>query len=229
MDKHYWQRYLLQTELDPTLLKEFMYDNNPLDNFLSLIDRRNHRREDNLRSAKHLEKTDIVSKVLNGLGFASAVDKGKIDKETLLRNFQANIADDPDCKNRKRINELFDLNKNSSIDRDMNPQRILLWANTLLKPYGIAVKGEHYSYWLVDKLDLKAVIKRKNEAGKYYVDGEDLLGQTRGHADLFLDESTGEVLSKKPTKVYDTSKLDIICIEAPDELCCLNGKCPRCR
>ena len=56
MDKRYWQRYLATKDLKPEQLKEFIYDNNPLNNFLSLIDIRNHRREDNLRSAKHLEK-----------------------------------------------------------------------------------------------------------------------------------------------------------------------------
>ena len=228
MDKHYWQRYLVQKELQPDLLKEFLYDNNPLDNFLSLVDVRNHRWEDNLRSAKLLERTEMVSKLLNGLGFASVVDKGKLTRETLLGKFQANIADNPDFKNRKKINELFDLNKNSSIDKDMTPQRILLWANTLLKPYGISIKADHACYQLVDKLDLKALIKRKNEAGKYYVDGDNLLRQTRGNDDLFIDEATGEVTSKKEKKEYDTSRLDVMHEIPQIEYCCMSS-CPKCK
>ena len=50
----FWQRYLVQTELDPELLVEFMYDENPLDNFLALVDIRNHKKEDNFRSARFL-------------------------------------------------------------------------------------------------------------------------------------------------------------------------------
>ena len=66
-----------------------------------------------------------------------------------------------------------------------------------MKPYGIAIKADHASYHLEDKLDLKALITRKNKAGKYYVDGNNLLRQTRGDDDLFIDEATGEVTSKK--------------------------------
>jgi hypothetical protein len=207
-----------------------MYDNNPLDNFLSLVDVRNHRREDNLRSAKHLERTALVDKLLKALGFASVVDKTKIDRETLLRNF-ASICENPDFKGRKRINELFDLNKIRSIDKEMNPQRILLWANSLLKNYGICIKADHGSYKLEDKLDLLALIKRKNEAGKYFVDGSDLLKQVRGHKDLFIDEETGEVMSKVLHE-YDTSKLDVdVAFElAEAELgCCLHGTCQKCK
>jgi hypothetical protein len=191
VDKFYWQRYLVQKELDPDLLKEFLYDNNPLDNFLSLIDIRNHDRRDNLRSAKHVERTEMVKKLLNGLGFASAVDKNRIDRDTFVDGFVKNVAESSEFQNRKRINELFNLNKNRGIDKDMTPQRILLWANALLKPYGLNIKADHAKYKLEDRLDLQALIKRKNEKGRFFVDGENLLGQTRGQKDLFLDDATG--------------------------------------
>ena len=80
----------------------------------------------------------------------------------------------------------------------------------------------------MDKLDLKALIKRKNEAGNYYVDGDNLLRQTRGNDDLFIDEATGEVTSKKEKEDYDTSKLDVIRIVPRFELCCTSS-CPKCR
>jgi len=89
------------------------------------------------------------------------VDKTKIDRVALLTNF-AKVCENPDFRGRKRINELFDLNKIRSIDKEMNPQRILLWANSLLKNYGICIKADHGNYKLEDKLDLVALIKRKN-------------------------------------------------------------------
>ena len=230
VDKHYWQGYLLTKELDPKLLKEFMYNNNPLNNFLSLVDIRNHRREDNLRSAKHLERTALADRLLKALGFASVVDKTKIDRVTLLTNF-AKVCEDPDFRGRRRINELFDLNKMQSIDKEMNPQRILLWANSLLKNYGVCIRAYNGTYKLEDKLDLLALIKRKNEAGKYFVDGQDLLKQVRGHKDLFIDEETGEVKSKVLHE-YDTSKLDVdVAFQmAEAELsCCMHGTCSKCK
>ena len=229
VDKFYWQRYLVQKELDPDLLKEFLYDNNPLDNFLSLIDIRNHDRQDNLRSAKHVERTEMVKKLLNGLGFASAVDKNRIDRDTFVEGFVKNVAESSEFQNRKRINELFNLNKNRGIDKDMTPQRILLWANALLKPYGLNIKADHAKYKLEDRLDLQALIKRKNEKGRFFVDGENLLGQTRGQKDLFLDEATGEVKKKKEYE-YDTSKLDKEVEMVPVEACsCLHGTCLKCK
>ena len=208
VDKHYWQRYLVTKELDPDMLKEFMYDCDPLKNFLTLIDARNHQREDNLKSAKHVERADMARKLLNGLGFASVVDKGRVERETLLGNFVRNLAENPEFVNRKRINELFDLSKNWSIDKDMTPAKILHWANTLLKPYGVNIKSDHGRYRLEDRLDLVGLIRRKNGAGRYFVDGQDLLGQTRGDTDLFLDEETGEVRSRT-RKEIDTSLLDV--------------------
>jgi hypothetical protein len=207
VDKHFWKRYLVTRELDPKILKEFMYDNKPLENFLSLVDIRNHRREDNVKSAKHVERTELARKLVEGLGFASVADKAKISKEVLVQSFEANVVESQEFQKRKRINELFDLNKNRSIEKDMTPQRILLWTNSILKSYGVNIKAENGRYRLEDKLGLMALVKRKNGIGRYFVDGRDLLGQTRGDDDLFVDEETGEVRSKSKKEI-DTSFLD---------------------
>jgi hypothetical protein len=235
VDKYYWQRYLVAKELDPDILKEFIYDNNPLDNFLSLIDIRNHRREDNLRSAKHLERTALAEKLIRALGFTSPVDKTKVDRNGLLSNFVRNVCESPDFSSRKRINELFDLNKMQGVEKDMTPQRILLWANSLLKCYGICIRADNGRYKLEDKIKLKELIKRKNTTGRFYVDGKDLLGQTKGNPDLFIDDETGEVLSKTIHE-YDTSKLDVerafemAEAEWRDATCpCLHGVCQKCK
>ena len=52
------------------------------------------------------------------MGFTSALDKTKIDRGALVSNFDRNVVESPDFRDRKRINELFDLNKVSTIDKD---------------------------------------------------------------------------------------------------------------
>ena len=78
--------FLVQKEPDD-LLKAFMCDDNPLDNFLGLVDLRNHQKEDNLRSAKYTERVETVKKLLELLGYESCVVKAKLDEDTLEENW----------------------------------------------------------------------------------------------------------------------------------------------
>ncbi|MFM7979573.1 MAG: hypothetical protein ACKPKO_09680, partial [Candidatus Fonsibacter sp.] len=55
-DKHYWQNFFLTNTLDESVLKNFLYGTNPLQNYAGLIDARNHDKEDNLKSEKQLSK-----------------------------------------------------------------------------------------------------------------------------------------------------------------------------
>ena len=91
-----------------------MFNNHLLDNFVSLVDTNNHLREDNLRSAKLVEKVGLVRKLIFGLGWASPVDEGGMDREAFVTNFVCNVCDDPNFKNTTRINELFDLKKRAA-------------------------------------------------------------------------------------------------------------------
>jgi hypothetical protein len=75
------------------------------------------------------------------LGFASAVDDQIVDREAFATNFICNICDDPVFKKRKRINELFDLNKQSNIHQGMTTQQILLWVNSLLKQFSLKIQS----------------------------------------------------------------------------------------
>ena len=68
-EKHYWQRFFLTKELEEKSLKSFLYGTNPLNNYVSLIDNRNHEAEDNLKSEKQLAKIDIVRALLVRLGW----------------------------------------------------------------------------------------------------------------------------------------------------------------
>jgi hypothetical protein len=48
------------------------------------------------------------------------------------------------------------------------------------------------------KVDLSEVIKRKNKNEVYHIDGENIIGQAQEKdKDLFIDDSTREVKSKK--------------------------------
>ena len=207
-DRFFWQRYLVQKEPDPDLLLEFIYDNNPLDNFLGLIDVKNHKKEDNLRSAKFLERVSTVDRLLRGLGFGNAVDREKIERDAFLENWTANIVGDETFKS-KRICEIFNLAKSKKISEEMNPRQILLWANILLKPFGLVIRADHANYCLKERFDIQGLIKRKNSVGKFYIDGKALLKQELPSPDLFIDETTGVVMSTKPKKKIDTTRLDI--------------------
>ncbi len=102
-ETEFWKRYLAKKELDEKTLKGFVFGSNPLTNFLSLIDLRNHEKEDIIRSSKHLEKVSLITKLLYGLGFDSPLDGKQIDPESLMTNWACDILDDPDCKRHKRI------------------------------------------------------------------------------------------------------------------------------
>jgi hypothetical protein len=206
VDRFFWQRYLAQKEPDPDLLLEFLYDNNPLDNFLGLIDIRNHQKEDNLRSAKFVERVGVAKKLIEGLGFLSVLDRDRMDRKTFMENW-AKVIEDPDFQS-KRLNELWGLGKTRRIDKDMTPRQVLPWVNLLIKPFGLVIKGDHGRYRLAERFDILGLIKRKNERGRYFVDGDNLLQQAKNDNDLFIDEETGEVRSRTMV-IIDTSLLDV--------------------
>ena len=192
----FWQRYLVQKELDPKLLVEFMYDENPLNNFLGLVDIRNHDKQDNFRSARFVEKAETANKLIKGLGFSSCVDPHKVKREAFEENWANNIVKDEAFKS-KRLNELWNLTKSKRINDDMTNRQILYWANLLLKPFGLVIRSIGKSYQLKQRFDIAGLILRKNDRGKFYTDGENLLGQVLTE-DLFIDEETGEV-KRTPT------------------------------
>ena len=205
VERFFWQRYLVQKEPEPELLLEFLYDNNPLNNFVSLVDIRNHKKEDNLRSAKFVERVETVNKLLSGLGFASCMDRDGVDRDTFVEKWKTNIVEDAAFQS-KRLSELWSLTKTQRVEKDMTMRRILPIINTLIKPFGLVVKSDHGKYKLRERFDIMGLIKRKNERGRFFVDGDNLLGQVLND-DLFVDEETGEV--RRTTPSVDTSLLDV--------------------
>ena len=55
-----------------------------MDHFIALVDINNHQKEENLRSAKIVEKVDTVKNLLHGLGFMNAMDRGRIRRDEFL-------------------------------------------------------------------------------------------------------------------------------------------------
>ena len=68
--------------------------------FLGLIGTKNHLREDNLKSDKHLENIEIVSARQERLGWAHATDEDHLEKESVRASFMYNVVYDPSASNR---------------------------------------------------------------------------------------------------------------------------------
>ena len=170
------------------MLKNFLYGTNPLQNYVGLIDTRNHEKEDNLKSEKQLSKIEIVKALLERLGWENARDEEAIAKEDLRTRFANNVVDDPLFKRQKRLNELFNLNKSYNIHKDMTPQQVLMWCNSLLKDFSLQIRADKETYYIELQNGLLALIKRKNNIGK--IDRDNLLKQValNQQDDLFIDD-----------------------------------------
>jgi hypothetical protein len=98
----------------------------------------------------------------------------------------------------------------------MTPQQVLMWCNSLLKPFSVQVRAQkHGGYFLELQNDLLSLIKRKNDSGRFYEDSRNLLKQESKDGDPFIDEETGETLLEKRERQraeamrnYDTTGLD---------------------
>jgi hypothetical protein len=205
VEKHYWQKRFSTKDVKEEILVNFLYGQDPFKNFLALIDQDNHRAEDNLRSDKQLEKVQVINRLLELLGWKNARDESQLNKESVRENFAEKVVKDPLFKNQKRLNELFDLAKTYNIYKDMKPQQILMWANSLLKPFSLQIKAGEKVYRLELQNDLLNLIARKNKEGRLYKDSKGLLNQMvpeKVAKDLFMDDET------KETK-YQFSQLDV--------------------
>jgi hypothetical protein len=125
-----------------------------------------------------------------------------------LENWLAHVVENPDFHS-KRLNELYNMTKSRRIDKDMTTRQILYWTNTLLKPFGLVFKSDHNKYRLEEMFDIMGLIHKKNKHGKYYIDGENILGKVREGKDLFIDEETGDVRRKRQVVEFDSTKLDV--------------------
>jgi hypothetical protein len=144
------------------------------------------------------------------LGFSSPRDETQLKKETVRENFAEKVVNDPLFKQQKQLNALFDLEKAYNIHGSMTPQQILMWINSLLKPFSLQIRAGEKFYQLEIQNELMSLIERKNKSGRIYKDSKNLLNQIipkRMQEDLFEDEPTGEEKPKKK-KQFNTTKLD---------------------
>jgi len=141
VEKMFWKDFLATSELDEHILKSFMHNTKLLNNFLSLIDMRNYNKQDNLSSIKHQEKVELVNHLLFGLGFSSAVDDAAVGREDFATNFICNLCNNPAFKNRKPINELFELRKETTVNENMDTKQMLIWVISLLKQFSLSVRA----------------------------------------------------------------------------------------
>ena len=225
-EKKFWKRELLTDELKEEILLNNIYGQNPLRNFLSLVDLGNHEAEDNLRSDKQIEKVKVVNRLLELLGWEHARDETRLKKELVRENFVEKVVKDPLFTNRLRINELFDLEQKYNIHGDMIPQSVLAWANSLLKLFSLQIEAGEKTYQLEIQNELMSLITRKNKNGRIYKDGRNLLNQkvrkqVVEEEDLFLDDEAGTAATESPAmgnekpkttranKHFNTTRLDI--------------------
>jgi pterin-4a-carbinolamine dehydratase len=236
VDKWHHLDYLETSELKEEILVAHIYGQKPYENFLALVDRQNHYAEDNLRSDKQLERVQVAERLIQLLGWEHARDENQLKKEVVRDNFVEKVVKDPLFKKQLRLNELFGLEKAYNIHAEMKPLQILMWANSLLKPFCLQVKAGEKAYRLEPQLEVLDWIARKNKRGRIYKDSRNLLNQqvrkqvVEGEEDLFLDDEPGAsqmpktgICDEKPKakkarakKPFDTSRLDVG-INADDE------------
>ena len=218
VDKHYWKRYLATKELDEQVLKAFVFSKKLLTNFLTLIDEKNHEVEDNLRSSKLLEQVRVVRDLLDGLGFASVLDDKTVDRESFMTNFHCNICDDAILKNKKRINELFELSKGCGISTAMNSKQILNWSNAILKPFSLKLVAEDRAGYRIEvQHDMLDIINRRFKKGHKVKDQANLLQLQE--EDPFMDDE-----ERSPVGVVSVAQ-----VHAENEARPRNGTARQCR
>ncbi|MFM7984665.1 MAG: hypothetical protein ACKPKO_35610, partial [Candidatus Fonsibacter sp.] len=96
------------------------------------------------------------------MGWENARDEDAMKKEEFRRHFVDNVVDNPLVKCQKRRNELFNFNKSYNIYKEMTPQQVLMWCNSLLKDFSLQIRADKETYYLELQNDLLALIKRKN-------------------------------------------------------------------
>ena len=125
-----------------------------------------------------MEKVKVVKTLIETLGWEHAREEDHMNKKDMLSNFDENVVKHPLFKKQKRLNELFNLTQNYNINKDRTAQQVLMWANSLLKPFSLQIRAAEKTYFLEVQNQLLDLIKRKNQSGKIYKDGKGLLKQT---------------------------------------------------
>ncbi len=111
------------------------------------------------------------------LGWEHARDENQLKKELVKDNFAEKVVKDPLFRKQKRLKEHFDLGKSYNIHAEMTPQRVLVWASSLLKHFSLQIRAGEKVYRLELQNDLMSLVARRNKNGKVYKDNRNLLSQ----------------------------------------------------
>ncbi len=137
-------------------------------------------------------------------------DETQLKKETVKYNFAERVVKDLLFQKQRCLNELFDLEQTYNIHENMTPQQILMWANSLLKPFSLQIRAGEKTYQLEIQNDLMRLIARTNKYGRIYNDSRNLLNQQVRQKeaeveDLFIEDETQ---AKRANKQFNTEHLD---------------------
>ncbi len=75
-------------------VQNFILDQNPFNNFLSLVDSEKYQAEDNLKSDKHFRKVKVAKNLLMLLGWEYARDENQLKKELVRDSFVEKVVKD---------------------------------------------------------------------------------------------------------------------------------------
>jgi hypothetical protein len=157
-----------------------------------------------------VERAHTIDALRSKTGFSAVVHRGKTDKETFMENWRTRIAGEPKFRS-QRLNEIFNLTKSHTIGTDMTTWQILWWANAILNPFGLVLRSMRDKHFrLEEKIDMKALIERKNKIGKFYIHK----GRTAEAKETANIPLLGRSCRKSSDKqemfdnTYDTSLLD---------------------
>ncbi len=194
----------LTSELKEEILQNFIYEQNPFRNFLSLVDLENYEAEDNITSDKQIEKAKAVDRLLQLLGFASPWDEMQIKKETGKIQVCGAGCKGPALSETTTFKRTLRFRKNLQHTRKHDP-----WANSLLEQFSLQIKAGEKTYHLQIQSELVSLISCKNKNGRIYKDSRNLLNQQirkKEAEDLFIDEETKATKEKKQfnTERFDT-------------------------
>ena len=171
----------------------------------------------------------VVERLLQLLGWEHARDENQLKKDLVKDNFAEKVVKDPLFNKQLRLNELLGLEKGYNIKAGMTPQQILMWANSLLKPFCLQIRAGEKFYRLEPQLEVMEWIARRNKRGRVYKDSRNLLNQqvkkrVAEEEDLFLDDEVAPTATttseapaaqprapraKKARKRINTALLDV--------------------
>jgi len=134
--KHVYKHNLGLDELNEDVLKAF--DLNTVSNFVSLIDIKNIKDHDDNQTLEAINKAEMVTKLINDMGFNNIFDTTAYDRETFLKMAENVIKNNQMFVNMNNTRIRFNLNKDAHYN---NNKAFLGLVNTIFKRYGLKIES----------------------------------------------------------------------------------------